>query len=65
MLETPNIYSHARNKNALVVDYWDQDYGWNVLVRRYLNDWEFDEMARLLGILDPITIHPDGLDERR
>lgn len=64
MLETPYIYSMVQNKNVMVMDYWDQESGWNVLVQRYLNDWEIDEMVHLLGILDPIIIDMKRLDER-
>lgn len=48
MLEHPNLYRLARNKNAKVMDYRSPrgDSGsWNVVLRCGLNDWEVDDWA--------------------
>lgn len=55
MIEAPTIYAFAGNKNALAPDYWGIDgegSGWNIHLRRCLNDWEIDEISSLLGCLE-------------
>lgn len=61
--EAPRMFSLAIDKQALVASYWNSwvdSNGWNVPLRRYLNDWEIDQMARLIDVVE----HSHPCDDR-
>lgn len=66
MEEVPILFNLATNKQASVVDYWNDDVvpnSWNIQLRHHLNDWEVVQMARLIGFVEhwhPITGKDDG-----
>lgn len=68
MLEHPNLYSLVRDREVMVKDYWNmagsQGY-WNVDLHRGLNDWEVEDLARLLGKVDPFSLREDVVDHLR
>lgn len=63
-MEAPLIYALACNKVARMADFWDLNgavSGWRYL-RRHLNDWELDQMAWFLGILEAFQLRSDRDD---
>lgn len=62
------MYALASNKEAKVTDCWGQNGkgdGWNIQLRRRLNDWEVVQMSRLLGLVEASIIWRDSEDLRR
>lgn len=58
-----NIYSLAVEPKGRVIDSYDGDgNSWNLDLRRNLNDWEFDELGRLLVLLNGIRPSPSLCD---
>lgn len=43
----PHLYTLSLQRNSYVAQVWSLQ-GWNLLCRRVLNDWEVDEISRLL-----------------
>lgn len=41
---------------------WNGEGGWNISLKRLLNDWEVEEMAMLLGLLDTCLLRHDSED---
>ena len=57
----PNLFRLTTQKNARVVDLWDWDSGdggWNPIFLRSFNDWEMEEVDRLLQVLHRRQIRP-------
>lgn len=55
MSQAPNIFRLTRDKDAKVADCWiprGVEGNWNLNLRRNLNDWEMEEMAALMGIVE-------------
>ena len=47
----PSLFAIAESKDACVKDYWNEPTygeGWNPLFTRLFNDWEVEEVQRLL-----------------
>lgn len=53
------IYAIAKDKNSLIKDvYRDTDpFTWNMVVTRYLQDWELQEYENLLQLLFNIKLN--------
>lgn len=47
----PHLYTLSSQKNARVSHVWSQQ-GWDLVFRRALNDWEIEEVASLLEVLN-------------
>ncbi|KAG5569955.1 hypothetical protein H5410_059721 [Solanum commersonii] len=47
----PHLYTLSLQNNDTVAQVWSQN-GWNLLFRRAFNDWEIEEVAMLLGVLN-------------
>ena len=50
----PSLYALADNKEALVAELWDssrEEGGWSPRFIRSFNDWELDEILRLLNTI--------------
>lgn len=61
MLEHLTLYRLVRDYDVKVVEYWNPkgDSGfWNVDLCCSLNDWEVEELASLLGKVDPFCLRP-------
>lgn len=58
---SPRIYEIAMDEEAFVIDCWDSQEarGWKV------NDWEVDDMAHLLRIVEHMTLRSDVKDSRK
>ena len=57
----PNLFRLTAQKNARVADLWDWDNGdggWNPIFLRSFNDWEMEEVDRLLQVLYRKQIRP-------
>ena len=57
----PNLFRLTAQKNARVADLWDWDSGvggWNPIFLRSFNDWEMEEVDRLLQVLYSKQIRP-------
>ena len=57
----PNLFRLTAQKNARVADLWDWDSGdggWNPIFLRSFNDWEMEEVDRLLQALYRKQIRP-------
>lgn len=66
-LEAPCNYEIISNRKVNVAD-CKNSYGvggWNIPLRRNLNDWDMDEMAHLIGIVENIILRSDMGDTRR
>jgi len=47
----PHLYTLSLQSNATVAQVWSQQ-GWDLIFRRALNDWEIEEIAKLLEVLN-------------
>ena len=59
----PNLFRLTTQKNARVADLWDWDSGdggWNPIFLRSFNDWEMEEVDRLLQVLYGKHIKPQN-----
>lgn len=56
----PNLYTLSLQRSATVAQVWSQQ-GWNLVFRRALNDWEIEDVARLLEVLNT----PPAISQRK
>lgn len=67
-MEAPVIYRVASNHKVLVADIWEADErgrGRRLQLLRHLNDWELDQMTRVMGFLDQHQILHEREDYRK
>ncbi|WMV38706.1 hypothetical protein MTR67_032091 [Solanum verrucosum] len=63
MEDFADLYSFCDNPGASIAEMWSQQ-GWNITLRRLLNDWEVDRVANLLQRLEDfpgLNINPDAI----
>ena len=61
----PSLFAITESKDAWVMDYWSDladDEGWNHLFTRPSNDWEVEEVQRLLFQLGSKVV-VEGMDD--
>ena len=55
----PSLFDIAEVRDAWVRDYWSrsqEEVGWQPLFTRHFNDWEVEDLERLLARLGKITL---------
>ncbi|WMV15560.1 hypothetical protein MTR67_008945 [Solanum verrucosum] len=63
MEDFADLYSFCDNPGASIAEMWSQQ-GWNITLRRLLNDWEVDRVANLLQRLEDfpgLNTNPDAI----
>lgn len=65
-LEAPHIYEITSNKTVKLADCKcsNRGNGWNIPLRMNLNDWEINEMAYLIGLMENTQLRDDRKDSR-
>ncbi|KAG5622408.1 hypothetical protein H5410_007626 [Solanum commersonii] len=58
----PDLYLISENPDARVSDYWTEQ-GWDISLRRLLNDWEVERVAVLLEKLAGMIITTTATDK--
>ncbi|KAH0751395.1 hypothetical protein KY285_004543 [Solanum tuberosum] len=67
MEDFADLYSLCDNPEASIAEMWFQQ-GWNITLRRLLNDWEVDRVANLLQRLEDfpgLNTNPDAIRWKR
>ncbi|OVA20977.1 hypothetical protein BVC80_8831g24 [Macleaya cordata] len=60
------MHSISSNKSSSVQQMWKKDNGnkgWDLELRRDLNDWEFDELFNILKELEQIRLNRELEDD--